>query len=151
LMMLQMPNAGEKLNRLSTYYSAGLIARDWMQPGAVIHEIYPVTIDPTDAPVTVYATHRPDKQWALLAINKDPNHSAHLAVRFRPSDGTLSEKFVGEVSITQFSREQYRWQDDGKNGRPTISNPPKHIQRPAAEYYELPPYSVSVLRGRIEN
>src|SRR5690349_4638511 len=144
LMMLQMPNAGEKLNRLSTYYSAGLIARDWMQPVAVIHEIYPVTIDPTDAPVTVYATHRPDKQWALLAINKDPNHSAHLAVRFRPSDGTLSEKFVGEVSITQFSREQYRWQDDGKNGRPTISNPPKHIQRPAAEYYELPPYSVSV-------
>ena len=148
-MMLQMPNAGEKLNRLSTYYSAGLIGRDWMQPVAAVHEIYPVTIDPTDAPVTVYAAHRPDKQWALLTINKDPNRSAHLAVHFRSSDRTFSGKFVGEVAITQFSREQYRWQDNGENGRPTISNPPKQIHRSAAEYYELPPYSLSVLRGKV--
>jgi len=137
-MMLQMQNEGEKLNRLSTYYSAGLIARDWMQPVPAVHEIYPVTIDPTDAPVTAYAVHRPDKQWALLAINKNPNRSAHLAVHFRSSSS--SEKFAGEVVITQFSCEQYRWQDDGENGRPAVSNPPRQIQRPAAEYYELPPY-----------
>src|SRR5437868_750122 len=149
LMMLQMPNAGEKLNRLSTYYSAGLIARDWMQPVAALHEIYPVIIEPTDAPVTAYATRRPDKQWALMTINKDPNRSAHLAVHFRSSDRTFSGKFVGEVAITQFSREQYRWQDNGENGRPTISNPPKQIHRSAAEYYELPPYSLSVLRGNV--
>jgi len=148
-MMLQMPNAGGKLNQLSTYYSAGLIARDWMQPVDALHEIYPVAIDPTDAPVTAYAVHRPDKQWALLAINKDPSCSARLAVQFRSSDGTLSEKFVGQVTVTQFSREQYRWQDDGENGRPTLSNPPRQIQRPASEYYELPPYSISVLRGYV--
>ena len=150
LMMLQMPNAGEKLNRLSTYYSAGLIARDWMQPLKAIHEIYPVVIDPTDGRVTAYAVRRPDKQWALLAINKDPSRSAQLAVQFR-SGGVSSEKFVGKVVIIQFSREQYRWQDDGENGRPILSNPPTQIQRPASEYYELPPYSVSVLRGRISN
>jgi len=149
LMMLQMPNGREKLNRLSTYYSAGLIARDWMQPVSAIHEIYPVTIDPAEAPVTAYAVHRPDKQWALLAINKDSNRSTHLAIHFSSSDGTLSETFAGEVAIMQFSREQYRWHDDGENGRPAISSPPKQIQCPAAEYYELPPYSVSVLRGRI--
>lgn len=147
--MLQLPKAGEKLNRLSTYYSAGLIARDWMQPVSAIHEIYPVTIDPAEAPVTAYAVHRPDKQWALLAINKDSNRSTHLAIHFSSSDGTLSETFAGEVAIMQFSREQYRWHDDGENGRPAISSPPKQIQCPAAEYYELPPYSVSVLRGRI--
>ena len=151
LMMLQMPNAGQKLHRLSTYYSAGLIARDWMQPVAALHEIYPVIIEPTDAPVTAYATRRPDKQWALMTINKDPNRSARLAVRFRSSDGIPSQKFVGEIAITQFSREQYRWQDDGENGRPALSNPPRQIQRLASEYYELPPYSVSVLRGQIRN
>ena len=146
-MMLQMPNAGGKLNQLSTYYSAGLIARDWMQPVDALHEIYPVAVDPTDAPVTAYAVHRPDKQWALLAINKDPVRWARLSVQFRSSAGT--SKFVGQVAITQFSREQYRWQDEGENGRPTLSNPPAQIQRPASEYYKLPPYSVSVLRGRI--
>ena len=146
-MMLQMPNVGEKLNRLSTYYSARLIANEWMQPVDAVHEMYPVVVDPSDVPVTAYAVHRPDKQWALLAINKDPNRSAQLAVQFHSS--ASSEKFVGEVTITQFSREQYRWHDDGENGRPTLSNPPIRIQRPASEYYELPPYSVSVLRGKV--
>ena len=149
LMMLQIPNESENLNRLSAYYSAGLIARCWMQPVDAVHEIYPVNIDPTDAPVTAYAVHRPDKQWALLVINKDPKRSAQLSVQFRSSDGTSSEKFVGEVTVTQFSREQYRWHDNGENGRPTLSNPPAQIQRPAAEYYELPPYSVSVVRGNV--
>jgi hypothetical protein len=149
LMMLQMPNASEKLNRLSTYYSAGIIARDWMQPINAVHEIYSVTIDPSEAPVSAYAVHRPDRQWALLAINKDPNHSAHLAVEFRSWHGTSSEKFFGQVAITQFSREQYRWQDEGENGRPTLSNPPTQVQHPASDYYELPPYSVSVLRGKV--
>jgi hypothetical protein len=149
LMMLQMPRTGEKLNRLSTYYSAGLITRNWMQPANAIHEIYPVTIDPTGAPVTAYATHRPDKQWALLVINKDPHRSAQLAVRFRSSNGTTSERFIGEVAITEFSREQYRWQDDGGNGRPALSKPPTQIQRPASEYYQLPPYSVSVVCGKV--
>jgi len=122
-----------------------------MQPVAALHEIYPVIIEPTDAPVTAYATRRPDKQWALMTINKDPNRSARLAVRFRSSDGISSQKFVGEIAITQFSREQYRWQDDGENGRPALSNPPRQIQRLASEYYELPAYSVSVLRGQIRN
>ena len=148
-MMLQMPNAGEKLNRLSTYYSAGLVARDWMQPVAAVHEVYPVTIDSTDAPVTAYAVHRPDKQWAVLAINKDPSRSAQLAVQFRSANGTSSEAFVGEVAITQFSRQQYRWHDDGENGRPTLSSPPRQFQRPASEHYELPSYSISVLRGYV--
>ncbi len=147
LMMLQMTNASGKLNRLSTYYSSGLIARDWMQPVDAVHEIYPVAVDPIDAPITAYAVRRPDKQWALLAINKDPTRSAHLGVQFRSSDVTFN--FLGEVTITQFSREQYRWQDDGENGEPTISNPPVRTRQPAADYHNLPPYSMSVLCGKI--
>ena len=147
LMMLQMTDTAEKLNRLSTYYSSGLIARDWMQPTDAVHEIYPVAIDPIDAPITAYAVRRPDKQWALLAINKDSVRSARLAVQFRSSDAT--SKFVGEVMITQFSREEYRWQDDGENGQPILSNPAVRTRQPAADYYSLPPYSVSVLRGHV--
>jgi hypothetical protein len=147
LMMLQMPNGGQKLNRLSTYYTARLLASDWLKPGDGFHRIYPVIVDPTETPVTAYAVHRPDKQWALLAINKDPNRSAQLAIRFRASDRTF--QFVGEVTITQFSREQYRWQDDGENGRPILSNPSAQSRCSARGYYELPPYSVSVLRGKV--
>lgn len=150
LMMLQMRNSDEKLNRLSTYYTSRLIANDWLQRTDGIHEIYPVVIHPTDAaPVTAYAVRRPDNQWAILAINKDPNHAAQLALEFRPSGSSSPRKFVNEITVTQFSGEQYRWHDDEENGRPSLSNPPARRHRPASEYYELPPYSVSVLRGRI--
>ncbi|PYK72803.1 MAG: hypothetical protein DME44_03420 [Verrucomicrobia bacterium] len=149
LMMLQMPNTEKKLNRLSTYYSARLISNDSMQSVAETHEVYPVTIEPDKAGVTAYAVRRPDKEWALLTINKDPRRSAQLGVQFTSSSGISVERFIGKVDIAQFSREQYRWQDDGPNGRPALSNPPFHVQRTASQYYELPPYSVSVLRGRI--
>jgi hypothetical protein len=149
LMMLQMTNAGKKLNRLSSYYSARLISNDWMQPFAGTHEVYPVRIEPINAAVTVYAVRRPDKQWSLLAVNKDPIQSAQLRVQFTPSNGAAVDTFMGKVEIVQFSRQQYRWQDDAENGQPTRSNPPAHTRRAASQYYELPPYSVSVLRGHI--
>jgi hypothetical protein len=146
LMMLQISNADKKLNRLSTYYSARLITNDWMQWVTKTHEVYPVTIEPDDAGVTAYAVRRPDKQWALLAVNKDPNRSAQLSVQFT---GASVDTFTGKVDIAQFSRQQYRWQEDGPNGRPLVSNLPSHVQRAATRYYELPPYSLSVLRGHV--
>ena len=149
LMMLQMLNTDKKLNRLSMYYSARLITKDWMQWVAETHEVYPVMIEPESASVTAYAVRRPDQEWALLTINKDPQRSAQLGVQFASSSGISVDRFIGKVDIAQFSREQYRWQDDGPNGRPTLSSPPSHAQRAASQYYELPPYSVSVLRGHI--
>ncbi len=149
LMMLQLPNTGGRLNRLSTYYTARLIANDWMQPVDALHEIYPAAINPPDTRVTAYSVHRPDNQWSLLLINKDPSRSAQVAVQFRPIDGSSTQKFLGEVAITRFSHEQYRWQDDGENGRPVISKPPAQIRRQASEYFDLPPYSISVLRGKV--
>jgi hypothetical protein len=148
LMMLQMSDADKKLNRLSMYYSARLITNDWMQWVTKTHEVYPVTIEPATAGVTAYAVRRPDQQWALLAVNKDPNRSAQLSVRFI-SKGASVDTFAGKVDIAQFSRQQYGWQDDGPNGRPLLSNLPSHVQRAASRYYELPPYSVSVLRGHV--
>jgi F5/8 type C domain len=146
LMILQMSDADKKLNRLSMYYSARLITNYWMQWVAETHEVYPVTIEPANAGVTAYATRRPDKQWALLAVNKDPNRSAQLSVQFT---GAAVDTFTGKVEIAQFSRQQYRWQEDGPNGRPLVSSLPSHVRRAASRYYELPPYSVSVLRGNI--
>jgi F5/8 type C domain len=148
LMMLQMSNADKKLNRLSMYYSARLITNDWMQCVSKTHEVHPVTIEPDNGGVTAYAVLRPDKQWALLAVNKDPDRAAQLSVQFI-STGASVDTFAGKVDIAQFSRQQYRWQDDGPNGRPLMSNLPSHVQRAASRYYELPSYSVSVIRGHV--
>jgi len=155
LMMLQLSPKSNQLTRLSTYYAAQLLAKEWMQPVSEQHEIFPVTIkEPKngahDLPAaTAYAVRRPDNQWALLAINKDPKRAAQLGVQFRISGAQKPLSFVGQVETIQFSRAQYAWRDNGPNGHPTRSQPPVQFTREASASYELPPYSLTILRGKI--
>ena len=99
--------------------------------------------------VTAYAVRRPDKQWALLAINKDPKRAAQLNVEFTLPGAKQPLSFVGRVEVIQFSRQQYAWRDDGPNGHPIRSLPPAQYTREASASYQLPPYSLTVLRGRL--
>src|SRR6267378_4478769 len=151
LMMLQLNPNSDQLNRLSAYHAAQLITKEWMQPTNETHEIFPVPItgqNQTSARViTVYAVRRPDKQWALLAINKDPNRAARLAVQFKLPGTQRQVSFAGDVDVIQFSREQYVWHDDGPNGYPSRSLSPARFTRKASSLYDLPPYSLIILRG----
>jgi len=152
LMMLQLNLKNDQLNRLSAYYAAQLITKEWMQPTNEKHEIFPVTIrqkKPTSSSVvTVYAVRR-DKEWSLLAINKDPKRVARLAVQFNFSDARRQLSFAGDVDVIQFSRDQYVWRDDGPNGHPIRSLPPARFTRKASSFYDLPPYSLTVLRAKL--
>jgi hypothetical protein len=153
LMMLQLNPKSDQLNRLSTYYAAQLITKEWMQPTGEPHEIFPVTTDAKKAKQTsvvdVYAVRRPDNQWAILAINKHPKRAAQLKVEFKISGKQQPVRFAGEVEMIQFSRQQYAWHADGPNGYPTRSLPPEHFTLEASAPYNLPPYSLTVLRGKL--
>jgi hypothetical protein len=156
LMMLQLNQKNDQLKRLSAYYAARMITKEWMQPIREPHEIFSVTVSQTKSgthvtrpTVTTYAMRRPDKQWALLAINKDPRHAAQLKVEFNLPGATQRLGFVGQVEIIQFSRQQYAWHADGPNGHPIRSLPPAQFTREASAGCELPPYSLTVLRGRV--
>jgi hypothetical protein len=157
LMMLQLSPKSDQLNRLSTYYAAQLVTKEWMQPVSEPHEIFHVTVNETKngahgvtrPTVTAYAVRRPDKQWALLAINKNPKRAARLNVQFKISRTQQPVNFVGNVETIQFSRAQYAWRDDGPNGHPIRSLPPVQFTREASPTYELPPYSITILRGKL--
>ncbi len=177
LMILQLNPKGDQLNRLSAYRAAQLIMKEWMQPTSDSHDIFPVTVSsatltsilslarerrttkspvrvepkkPTASPVvSVYAVRRPDKQWALLAINKHPKHAAQLNVQFNIPAAQQPVRFVGQVEVIQFSRQQYSWHDDGPDGHPIRSLPPARFTREGSSTYELPPYSLTVLRGKV--
>ena len=157
LMMLQLSPKSNQLNRLSAYYATQLLTKEWMQPVSEQHEIFPVTINETKngahgvmrPTITAYAVRRPDKQWALLAINKDPKRAAQLNVQFKIPSARQPVSFMGKVETIQFSRAQYAWRDDGPNGHPIRSLPPAQFTREASVSYQLPPYSLTVLRGRL--
>ncbi|PYI96140.1 MAG: hypothetical protein DMF00_15260 [Verrucomicrobia bacterium] len=153
LMMLQLNPNNDQVNRLSAYHASRLITKEWMQPTNESHDIFPVKIKhkkPASSPaVTVYAVRRPDKQWALLAINKHPKRPAQLEVQFNIPGAHQPIRFVGQVEVIQFSQQQYAWHDDGPNGHPIRSLPPARFTREASPTYELPPYSLTVLRGKL--
>ncbi len=150
LMMLQM-NGGEKLNRLAAYHAARLLTTEWMNRGDKLDQIFRVNIDPrSSSAVTIYAIRRPDSQWSLLAVNKNPHQAARLNVRFKFSNSQTPVGFTGKIDIVQWSDEQYKWLDDGPNGHPIRSLPPAQFQRDASELCVLPPYSLTVVRGRTE-
>jgi hypothetical protein len=155
LMMLQLKPKNDQVKRLSAYYAAQLITKEWMQRTNESHDIFPVTIKqkkPASSPVvTVYAVRRPDKQWALLAINKHPKRPTQLDVQFNIPSAQQPIRFVGQVEVVQFSQQQYAWHDDGPNGHPIRSRPPVRFTREASPTYELPPYSLTVLRGKVTN
>jgi hypothetical protein len=154
LMMLQLMPNDEQLNRLSGYYAAQLINKEWMQPINETHEVFRVIIKQSKAttslaPISVYAVRRPDKQWALLAINKNPKRTAQLNVQFELSQPRRQVSFAGDVEIIQFSRTQYEWHDEGANGHPIRNLPPARSTQKASSSYELPPYSLTVVRGKL--
>jgi hypothetical protein len=153
LMMLQLNPNNDQLNQLSAYHASQLITREWMQPTNDWHNIFRVTITQRNpllsSVVTAHALRRPDKQWALLAINKDPKRTARLTAQFKLSNGQRQVSFAGDVDVIQFSRDQYLWYDDGPNGHPIRSLRPTRVTRKASSFYELPPYSLTVLRGKL--
>jgi hypothetical protein len=153
LMMLQLTPNSDQLNRLSAYHTAQLVTKEWMQPKNETHQIFPVTLTQRkpmlSGDVSVYAVRRPDQQWALLAINKHPNRTARLTVRFNFRGVQRQLSFAGDVDVIQFCRNQYSWHDDGPNGYPSRSLPPKRFTQKASSFYDLPPYSLTVLRGKL--
>jgi len=158
LMMLQLSPRSDQLNRLSAYHATQLLTKEWMQPVNEPHDIFSVSVHETEngahgvlrPTITVYAVRRPDKQWALLAINKDPKRSAQLSVQFKTPGAQQPVSFVGQVETIQFSRTQYAWHDNGPNGHPIRSLPPVQSAREGSSSYGLPPYSLTVLRGTIQ-
>jgi F5/8 type C domain len=153
LMMLQLNPNNDQVNRLSAYHTSRLITKEWMQPTNESHDIFPVNIKhkklAASPAVTVYAVRRPNKQWALLAINKHPKRPAQLEVQFNIPGAHQPIRFVGQVEVIQFSQQQYAWHDDGPNGHPIRSLPLARFTREASPTYELPPYSLTVLRGKL--
>ena len=77
--------------------------------------------------------------------------AAQLKVQFNLPGAKQPLSFVGQVQVIQFSRAQYTWRDDGPKGHPIRSLPPAQFTREASASYELPPYSLTVLRGKVED
>ena len=139
---------------LPTYYGARLLTQQWAQPSSdAPHKVYRAASDLRSRLglplVTAYAVARPDGQWSVLLINKDPKQAHPVSVRFQPPRGP-AETFTGLVDLYQYSSSQYAWHPSRAHGYPSPDLPPIHRQI-APGVVSLPPFSLSVVRGRVQS
>ena len=137
------------------YYGIRLLTQNWLLSNGS-HELYPTAVTAADGSrlttVTAYAVRRPDGLWSVLFINKDPNRTYRTELRFRPTDRKLIQTTEAPLELFQYSSAQYMLNSDRSNPVPTKNDPPVStiLNRENADSIELPPYSLTVLRGRLK-
>jgi hypothetical protein len=151
--------ANEKLEikqYTAQYFASQLLNLDWVQHGAGTHQLYPAAGDLQDdakhALITSYAVKRPDGQWSLLIINKDPSNEHDVKIAFEDGEKETPARFTGAVKMVTFGAAEYIWYSSGATSHADPDGPP---MRSVVEWKEgqkvlLPKASVTVLTGRVD-
>lgn len=131
-----------------TFYGAWLLTHAWAQAGHGEHRIWPAAASVRDAKgrplVSAYAVQRPDGQWALMLVNRDPKAAHAASLDFKGARG-----FAGPVEVWTYDRSRYAWKDAGQQSRPSLDLPPRRRRQAGARPVVLPPWSLTVVRGRL--
>jgi len=149
-MMFFLDERGQAGTPTASYWGARMLAQEWVKPGDEAHELFPAASDLKNSQgeqiVTAYALHRPDGLWSLLLINKDPSQVHEVKVLFH--EGSDTGPFIGPIQVVQFSPRQYQLNSDREKPFPIKSDPPARFQ--AIQTINLPAYSLTVVRGKVE-
>lgn len=151
--------ANEKLEvsqYTSQYFASRMINVEWVKHGAGMHQLAPAVADVSDDAghtlITAYAAKRPDGEWALMLINKDPSNAHEVTIEFDDASGAPPRYFVGSVAIVTFGAEQYVWHPEGAKSHADPDGPPAStsINVKGGAGFTLPRASVTVLRGKLD-
>ena len=155
LMLLQEDEESGRPVPLPCYYGARLLTQEWALPGNGLHEVFPAVCEITgkkNSLLAAFAVHRPDGQWAILFLNKDPKRPCKVRLNFHDSKTGKSAAFARTLRVAQYSPKQYQWKANGADGHPVRNFPPQISNVSASNRTQiiLPAYSITVIRGKIK-
>ncbi|MFI5207912.1 MAG: hypothetical protein ACHQX4_07825 [Gemmatimonadales bacterium] len=138
--------------RMPAYHAGRLLTRAWADSTGGAHQMFAARLAPARGAggaglVSTWALRRPDGRWALLLINRDPDHAWDVDARL--GAGPEGRPLAGPLDVWRYSRAQYQWSGRGEHGRPVRDDPPAHRTFAAVPgRFDLPPYSITVIVGR---
>jgi hypothetical protein len=150
--------ANEKLEiqqHTSQYFASQMINLEWVKHGAGAHQLFPAEADVKDDAgqtlVTAYAVKRPDGEWSLMIVNKDPSNAHAVKIEFGES-GKRTGHLTGQVTQVTFGAEQYLWHPEGPKSHADPDGPPvtTAVNAKSGQAFTLPKASVTVIRGKVE-
>jgi F5/8 type C domain len=151
--------ANEKLEirqHTSQYFASQLINLEWIKHGAGMHQLAPATSDVTDEAghtlITAYAAKRPDGDWSLMLINKDPSNAHEVKIDLGNDSEKSPHHFAAQLTMITFGADQYVWRPAGARSKADPGGPPAK-STPTANpdgRVTLPRASVTILRGKLD-
>ena len=138
------------------YFASQLINLDWVQHGAGLHQLYPAAVNLQDDAdhelISAYAAKRPDGEWSLLLVNKDPSNAHEVGFSFDRGAGKTPAQFAGKVTISTFGAAEYVWHSDGPRSYADPDGPPKHssVDWKDGQKVLLPRASITVVTGKVD-
>jgi F5/8 type C domain len=146
----------------SQYFASQMINLEWVKHGAGIHELSPADADLRDDAghvlITAYAAKRPDGDWSLMLLNKDPVNAHEVRIEFADftaATGNTPSKtrhFAGPLSVVTFGAEQYVWHPAGAKSHADPAGPPAQstLTIKPGDAIKLTKASITVLRGKLQ-
>lgn len=137
------------------YFASQLLNLDWVKHGAGMHELYPAAADLHDEAnhdlITAYAVKRPNGDWSLLIINKDPGNAHEVNIIFEDGGKETAARFEGLVSTVTFGAAEYVWHSSGETSHADPDGPASRgsIVWKEGQKVLLPRASVTVVTGKV--
>jgi F5/8 type C domain len=150
--------ADEKLDikgHTAQYFASQLLNLDWVKHGGGVHQLFPASGDLQDESkrdlITAYAVNRPDGEWSLLIINKDPSNAHEVNLSFENAGKAVAAGFSGTVKMVTFGAAEYVWHPSGATSHADPDGPPKRgdVDWKDGQKVLLPKASVTVLTGKV--
>lgn len=153
--MFQVDRDFNITNYNASYFAAQLITREWVQPVDAMHRVFRATSDARDPfgnlLVTAYVVERPDGQWSVMLVNKDPERAHGVEINFTDAEGKGDRYFKGQVDRITFGANEYRWRPNGANGHADPDGPQvkSTVNGGSGMVYGVPKASITIFRGKI--
>lgn len=153
--MFQVDRDFNITNYNASYFAAQLITREWVQPVDAMHRVFRATSDARDPfgnlLVTAYVVERPDGQWSVMLVNKDPERAHGVEIKFTDAEGKGDRYFKGQVDRITFGANEYRWRPNGANGHADPDGPQvkSTVNGGSGMVYGVPKASITIFRGKI--
>lgn len=153
--MFMVDDHYEIRQKTSQYYAARLMTREWVDSAGADHQLFVASSDVRDEQghtlITAYPVLRPDGLWSLMLINKDHDRPHKVRIDFH-GNGNNIRRFAGTVVVLTFGKEQYQWHAARQKGYADPDRPPakSSIKANRQTVYQLPPASLTILRGKLE-
>jgi len=137
------------------YFASQMLNLDWVKHGGGTHQLYPAAGDVQDEAkhelITAYAVKRPDEEWSLLIINKDPSNAHEVNISFENGGKEVAGGFAGRAKRVTFGAAEYVWHSSGATSHADPDGPAKRssVEWKDGQKVLLPKASLTVLTGKV--